>query len=151
MKVSLASILVHVPASFGLMQLFSNVGVSPERPNGFGHAGVALATSIVALINFAALTYLMRRRIKRLNGRDIFVTTVKIVIASVVMSIVAYGTYRLLESYFPINYFWVQVVEVFVPMALAGTVFLLVAKLLGVHELEQAISAIRRKMRKPAR
>ena len=145
MYVSLASIAIHVPASFGLMQLFSIIGVTAERPNGFGHAGVALATSIVALVNFGALAILMRRRIGRLNGRDIFVSTLKVVIASVVMAIVAYGSYRALESYFPVNYVWVQAIEVFVPMALSGVTFLLVAKLLGIHELEQAISTIRRK------
>ena len=145
MYVSLASIVVHVPASFGLMQLLSTVGVTAERPNGFGHAGVALATSIVALVNFGALAFLMRRRIGRLNGRDILTTTIKIVIASVVMAVVAFGTYKTLESYFPVNYLWVQVVEVFVPMALSGITFLLVAKLLGIHELEQAITTIRQK------
>jgi putative peptidoglycan lipid II flippase len=145
MYVSLASILVHVPASFGLMQLLSNVGVTAERPNGFGHAGVALATSIVALVNFGALAFLMRRRIGRLNGRDILTTTIKIVIASFVMGLVAFGSYKALESYFPVNYLWVQVVEVFVPMALSGVTFLLVARLLGIHELEQAIATIRQK------
>jgi hypothetical protein len=39
----------------------------------------------------------------------------------------------------------VQVVEVFVPMALSGVTFLLVARLLGIHELEQAIATIRQK------
>jgi putative peptidoglycan lipid II flippase len=145
MYVSLASIAIHVPASFGLMQLFSNVGVTAERPNGFGHAGVALATSIVALVNFGALAFLMRRRIGRLNGRDIFVSTAKVVTASAIMAVIAYSSYRTLETYFPVNYLWVQVIEVFVPMALSGVTFLLVAKLLGVHELEQAISTIRRR------
>ena len=58
MYVSLASIAIHVVTSFGMMQLLSNVGQTPDRPNGYGHAGVALATSIVALVNFFALTLL---------------------------------------------------------------------------------------------
>ncbi|HBR57158.1 MAG TPA: murein biosynthesis integral membrane protein MurJ, partial [Blastocatellia bacterium] len=41
MYVSLASILVHVPTSFGLMTLFSGVGVTPQRVSGYGHVGVA--------------------------------------------------------------------------------------------------------------
>src|SRR5215203_1868850 len=100
MYISLASILVHVPASFGLMQLLSNVGVTPERPNGFGHAGVALATSLVATVNFLALAYYMRRRIGRLNGGEIFAALVKILIASAAMSAAAFGTYYLLHGYF---------------------------------------------------
>jgi putative peptidoglycan lipid II flippase len=45
MYVSIASILVHVVVSYSMMKLLSTVGVTPERPNGFGHVGVALATS----------------------------------------------------------------------------------------------------------
>ena len=97
MYISLASILIHVPTSFGMMQLLSKVGVSPERPNGFGHVGVALATSIVASVNFLALSVFMRKRIKRLNGRDIFSTFIRIGIASAAMSAAAYGAYHSLR------------------------------------------------------
>jgi len=146
MYISLASIIVHVPSSFGLMQLLSTVGVSPERPNGYGHAGVALATSIVATVNFIALAYYMRRRIKRLNGRDIFAALVKIVIASAAMSAVAYGAYYIVAGYFADKTLTVRLVEAFVPIGLAGVTFLIAAKLLRIGELEKVINAVSRKL-----
>lgn len=147
MYISLASILVHVPASFGMMQLLSTVGVTPERPNGFGHAGVALATSIVATVNLAALMWYMRRKIKRINARDIFAALVKISIASLVMSAVAYGSYFLLTNYFVgEKHLWVRLVEAFVPMAFAGIAFLVAAKLLRIEQLEQLIGTVRKKL-----
>lgn len=147
MYISLASILVHVPASFGMMQLLSTVGVSPERPNGFGHAGVALATSIVATVNLVALMWYMRRKIKRINARDIFAALVKISIASVVMSAVAYGSYLLLTNYFVGDkHLWVRLIEAFVPMAFAGIAFLVAAKLLRIEQLEQLIGTVRKKL-----
>lgn len=147
MYISLASILVHVPASFGMMQLLSTVGVSPERPNGFGHAGVALATSIVATVNLVALMWYMRRKIKRINARDIIAALVKISIASLVMSAVAYGSYLLLTNYFVGDkHLWVRLVEAFVPMAFAGIAFLLAAKLLRIEQLEQLIGTVRKKL-----
>lgn len=147
MYISLASILVHVPASFGMMQLLSTVGVSPERPNGFGHAGVALATSIVATVNLVALMWYMRRKIKRINARDIIAALVKISIASLVMSAVAYGSYLLLTNYFVGDkHLWVRLVEAFVPMAFAGIAFLVAAKLLRIEQLEQLIGTIRKKL-----
>lgn len=147
MYISLASILVHVPASFGMMQLLSTVGVSPERPNGFGHAGVALATSIVATVNLVALMWYMRRKIKRINARDIFAALVKISIASVVMSAVAYGSYFLLTNYFVGDkHLWVRLIEAFVPMAFAGIAFLVAAKLLRIEQLEQLIGTVRKKL-----
>jgi putative peptidoglycan lipid II flippase len=146
MYISLVSILVHVPASFGLMQLLSTVGVSPERPNGFGHAGVALATSIVATVNFAALAYYMRRRIKRLNGRDIFASLVKIVTASAAMSAIGYGSYYLLTNYFGDKSLLIRLVEAFVPIGLAGLTFIVTAKLLRIGELEKIYNGLARKL-----
>ncbi len=146
MYVSVASIAVHFVSSFGLMQLLSTVGVSPERPNGYGHVGVALATSIVALGNFLALSLLMRRRIKRLNGRDIFISFVKIVVASAVMSAAAYGSYYYLANYFGEKHLTIRLVETFVPIALGGVAFVTVAKLLRIAELEQIFGMLRRKL-----
>ena len=145
MYISLASILVHVPSSFGLMQLLSTVGVSPERPNGYGHAGVALATSIVATVNFAALVYFMRRKIDRLNGRDILISFLKIAAASVVMSVVAYLSYRTLTNFLGDKIFTVRLIEALVPVALSGITFLIAAKFLRIEQLEQLIGALKRK------
>jgi putative peptidoglycan lipid II flippase len=148
MYISLVSIIVHVPASFGLMQLLSTVGVTPERPNGFGHAGVALATSIVATVNFAALVYYMRRRIGRMNGRDIVSSFVKVLIASAAMSAVAYASYYWLTNYFGEKLFTVRLIEAFIPIALAGVTFLIAAKLLKIEQLEQVIGMFRRRFSK---
>jgi putative peptidoglycan lipid II flippase len=148
MYVSLASILVHAPSSYGLMLLFSQIGVSDARPNGYGHVGVALATSIVALVNFAALTFLMRRKIKRLEGRSIFASFVKIVAASLLMSVAAYATYYVLTNYFAGKNLLVKMIEAFVPIAAGGLTFLIAAKILGVKELNQAIDAVMRKFKR---
>jgi putative peptidoglycan lipid II flippase len=147
MWVSIGSIAVHIPTSFGMMLLLSNVGVTPERPNGFGHVGVALATSTVALVNFFALTFLMRRRIRRLNGRDIISSLAKIAVASAAMSLVAYVTYHALTTVFVEKPFWVQFVEAFVPIGLAGLTFVFAAKLLRINEVERLYRAIVSKVR----
>jgi putative peptidoglycan lipid II flippase len=146
MWVSLASILFHAPMSFGMMMLLSNVGVSPERPNGFGHVGVALATSTVALVNFFALALLMRKRIQRLNGRDILSSFVRIAIASAAMSVVAYASYRLSLGYVGNETFSARFVDALVPIALAVMTFLLAAKLLRLSEVENLYTALRRKI-----
>jgi putative peptidoglycan lipid II flippase len=145
MYISLTSILIHVPASFGMMQLLSTVGVSPERPNGFGHVGVALATSIVATVNVLALTWFMRRRIDRIDGREIGSATIRIVIASVAMSATAYFAYRLLADHFASEVFVVRLIEVFVPIAVGMITFLIAAKILRISEVEKIYGALKRK------
>lgn len=146
MYISIASIVIHVAMSFGMMQLLSTVGVSPERPNGFGHVGVALATSIVAIVNFLALAFFMGRRIGGLNGRDIFVSLIKILIASAAMSAVAYGTHYLLTNYLGDKSLLIRLSETFVPIGLAGMTFVIAAKLLRIGELQKIFEAVSRKL-----
>ncbi len=146
MYVSLASILVHVVVSYSMMKLLSTVGVTPERPSGFGHVGVALATSTVALVNFFALTLLMRRRIFGLNGREVFAALMKIVIASAILSAVCYFSYYFLTNYFGEKTFVVKLIEAFVPIALGGIAFFVTAKILRVGEIDKFVGALKQKL-----
>lgn len=145
MIIAIASIGVNFIGSYFLRQWLSHYGVSPETPNGYGHVGVALATSLVALVNFFALALIMRNRVKRLNGRDIIRSFVKIAAASAVLSVVCYASYRLMIDRFGIATFPVKLAETVVPIAAGALAFLIVAKLLRVHELEQAFGMIKRK------
>jgi len=146
MIIAISSIAVNFIGSYILREWLSHYGVTPETPHGYGHVGVALATSIVALVNFFALALLMRRRIKRLNGREIFFSFLKIAAASAVLSAVCYFSYHLIFNLFGIGSFSLKLIEAFVPIILGGIAFVVAAKLLRVAELEQAFSMIRRKL-----
>jgi putative peptidoglycan lipid II flippase len=146
MLVSLASIVIHVPASFLLMQLLSTVGVTPERPNGYGHVGVALATTVVSIANFAALMFLMRRRIKRINGGEIMTSLAKTAAASAVMSAAAYFVYHSVKGIFPHKVLLTQMFDAFVPIAAAVVAFIIAAKLLRINEMEKIFGIFSKKL-----
>ena len=139
MYVSLASILVHVFLSYTLLTTFSGIGVDASRPNGLGHVGVALATSIVATINFLALLFLMRRKIERIELRKILSSFVRIAAASAVMSAAAWLTYAYLtDGWHPeMNTLRTRLLHALVPVSVGIVVFFGTAKLLGVSELDQ--------------
>lgn len=138
MIIALVSIAVNALACLGFRELF--------EPYGFGHAGVALATSIVALVNFFALALIMRRKIKRLNGKDIIAAFVKIAVASAVMSAVCYASYYFLHNHFGAKTFIFRMIEVFIPIALGGAVFVVIAKLIGISEISKLYNAFARKL-----
>jgi putative peptidoglycan lipid II flippase len=148
MMIALASIVINAVASYFFREWLSGVGVTPERPSGYGHVGVALATSTVALVNFFALAFFMRRKIQRLNGREVLSGFVRIAIASLVMAAVCYPIYRVLFNALGPNGFVNQAIGALVPVAAGGIVFLATAKLLGVRELEKLYSIFRRKLGK---
>ena len=147
MLVGVASMIVNAVASYFFMSWLSTVWVTESRPTGLGHVGVALATSVVAIVNFAALALIMRSRIKRINGRSILTGFAKIAIASAVMSVVCYFSLQFLESNYPIRTFVVKLAEAFVPIVLGGICFVIMAKILRVTELEQFYNALARKFK----
>lgn len=146
MIIAIASIFVNAVGSYFFRDWLSHYGVTPETPHGLGHVGVALATSLVALVNFVALAIFMRRKIKRLNGREVASSFFRIAAASAVMAVVSYGSYQYLLSIFSGRTFSVRLVEALVPVGLGAVAFLLSAKLLGVGELEKLYSAFRRRL-----
>lgn len=138
MIIALASIVVNTLASYSFLQLLS--------PYGYGHIGVALATSIVALVNFFALALLMRKKIKRLNGREIISAFTRIAIASAVMSAICWFSYQFLHGQFGGRSFLYKAIECFVPIGLGGIIFFLMAKLLKVSEIDKLYNAFARKL-----
>ncbi|MBS1795448.1 MAG: murein biosynthesis integral membrane protein MurJ [Acidobacteria bacterium] len=138
MIIALASIVVNTIASYFLMKWLSVYG--------YGHVGVALATSLVALVNFFALAFLMRRKIKRLNGREILSAFTRIAVASAVMSAVCWFSYHFLHGQFGAKGFLYKALECFVPIGLGGLVFLIMAKLLKISEVDKIYNAFARKL-----
>ena len=145
MIIAVCSIIVNFIACYYFMELFSTYGVSPEYPDGFGHVGVALATSCVALVNFFALAVMMKKRIGRINGGEIFASFLKIAVASAIMSAVSYFSYYFLASRLGIKGFPVKLIDALVPIILGAITFFIAAKLLGVKELNQFVNMFMRK------
>lgn len=150
MIIALVSIIVNFVGCYFLRELLSQYGVTPETPAGYGHLGVSLATSLVALFNFTALAFLLRRKIKRLNGRSIATAFLKIALSSAVLSLVCYASYHFLVARYGSQGFKLHLVEAFVPIALGGASFVVCAMLLRVHELHQLYGMISKRFRRSA-
>jgi putative peptidoglycan lipid II flippase len=142
MIISLASIVVNAVASYVFRGIFSNYYVTPATPNGLGHVGLAISTSCVALVNFLALVILLRRKIKRLEGRRIVSSFIRIAIASAALSAACYFSYVWLVGSLGERGFAARVIETFVPIAIGGVVFFVAARLLKVKELDGAVQAL---------
>ncbi len=71
---------VSVAVNLGLNLLF----IGPLRDLGMGHLGLALATSLTSIVNFAQLAFFLRRRLGDLEGRRMRATFVRVSLASAV-------------------------------------------------------------------
>jgi putative peptidoglycan lipid II flippase len=142
MIVSIASVIVNSIANYLFLNLFSDIGVTANRLHGYGHVGLALSTSCVALINFFALILILRRRIDGIEGRAIFSSFIKIASASIVLSIVSYATYRWLWVMLGDSSLSARFIEVLIPIVTGGLSFLIMAKILHIQELYKTLEIL---------
>jgi len=129
MLVSLFSITINAVGDYFFMKWL--------MPFGIGHAGLALSTSLVAIINFVLLVFFLRRRVGRFGGRELLTSVAKVMLASVALGLTSYGAYYALSKELLSDRLIVRAVEAFVPIAAGGIVFLATCHLLGINELEQ--------------
>ncbi|MFY9571105.1 MAG: murein biosynthesis integral membrane protein MurJ, partial [Blastocatellia bacterium] len=113
------------------------VGVLQER-------GLALSTSAVALMNFALLYAIMRRRVNGIEGRRTAVTVGKILLASAVMGVACWAISSVIAGGIGVS-LPARAVNVLVSVTAGAVVFYLIATALGIHELRAARDAFARR------
>ncbi len=146
MIVALLSILVNAITSYSFRNFLADFAVSERNPYGLAHVGVALSTSSVALVNFLILFIVMRYKIKRLNGRKITSSFLRILISSLLMSVCCWLTYVFLHTKLEAANLFYKILEAFLPIALGIMVFFFSAKILKVEEVEKIYNIFRRKI-----
>jgi peptidoglycan biosynthesis protein MviN/MurJ (putative lipid II flippase) len=110
----------------------------------FGIWGLPLATAFVNIAGSAALFVLLRRRLGRLDLRESASAFVRIVAASAVAGVVAYGVWRGLDEEFGRSVV-AQIASVGTALLAATAAYGLACRALGVHELQALLSLRRRR------
>jgi putative peptidoglycan lipid II flippase len=130
MLVSLASIVINFVVAFSML-----------RWAHLGHAGLALATSGVALFGALALFWILRGRIGGVYGRELLRTTAKIAAASALMGIVIATTSRGVESWLGLSRL-ARLADLAVSIPVGLAVFVAVCRATRVAELDTARRAL---------
>ena len=112
----------------------------------FGHRGLALSTSIVAIINFAILYAMMTRHIGGLETRALFKNLGKLLLASVPLALVCLAAQSWLFADLGHMAFLPKAVAVLTVIALAAGVFGLSVAFLKIEEMEDVLQMVRRKL-----
>lgn len=100
-------------------------------------AGLAMATSISGIINAALLLVMLQVRVGGLGGREIAVSVLRVVPATAVATLAAWGSLALLRGT-GIEGRLMDLVLVAAPLAVGGLGFLAIARAMRLHELESA-------------
>jgi len=116
------------PLKVAALAFAANIGFSLALMGPLKHGGLALATSLAAMLNVGVLIYLLRIRLGLLDGRHIVRTTIKTSLASLAMAGVLYFCGH---EQWPVP----GVVKLPVLVAAGFLVFVLAARLLRLKEL----------------
>ncbi len=130
MLVSLSSVLINYAAALTM-----------TRYLGFGHSGLALATSLVALFTFLVQFILLRARLKGIYGRDLVSSLWKVAVASAVMGIVISGSNSALILWLgQTRPGFLADIAISIPIGLMA--FYAASRLLRIPELDPAVRAL---------
>lgn len=108
----------------------------------YGHVGLALSTSVVALVNFVLLLHFMRRKLGHIEGRHLFRTFFKICAASFVMAVIAWLVNWRIGVQLPFKGLTLRLIQVPSAIFVGAVSFYFLCRLLSVKELDDAVNSI---------
>jgi putative peptidoglycan lipid II flippase len=117
----------------------------------FSYRGLALGTSIAALINAGALLVLLRGHLHGLNEGRLLGSVARIAVASIAMGAAAMWSHEWLGRWMPGAGFLVQAVRLAVAIGFALVVLAGSAWLLRLREFNQGVALVTRRLRRSAR
>ena len=133
MLISLGSIIVAV--GFALWFTFGlHAGIY----------GLAWAQVIWAVLEISILFLVMERRLNKLFDRDFFVSVGKMIIATAIMSIATYLLVSQLDLQFADQNIGMVVPKLAIIGVVSAAVYLIVSRILKLHEVEPIIAKIRK-------
>ncbi len=150
--------VLFVGMSVGFIHSLSNPKGTLWAP-----AGLALITSIAAVLHAFVLLWILRKRVNGINGRQIAISFGKMFVASAALAVVALPAYFFFENwgvtasiiYSPATGEKMRVLVTAMEIGIVGTLglttYVAVAKALRMSELETAIDMFRGKLRRRAR
>ncbi len=135
----------RTPAIISLISVLANILMCFQLRDNFGFAGLALAASLAGIVNFALLTYLLRKRIRIIEDGPVLKALLRIVGATVITGVVVWVA----REYVIQPYFADKVHHIFELLLLGGfaiVTFVASCALLGVEELTQLVNKLKGKL-----
>jgi putative peptidoglycan lipid II flippase len=138
----------RTPVRISIISVLANAVLNITLVRLLGYRGLALGTSIAALLNGAALMFLLRRRLDGIEGRRVVLSFVKITTASIAMGAAAFFAESSLTLWFPGTTFLAQSVRLAIAIAVAIAVLAAAAHLMRIHEFREGLWLVTSRLRR---
>ncbi|HUR35067.1 MAG TPA: murein biosynthesis integral membrane protein MurJ [Vicinamibacterales bacterium] len=137
----------RVPVMLSAVSVTVNLTLSLVLARVMGFRGLALATSMAALVNAALCLLMLRLQLDGIGGRRLAIAFVKVAVASAVMSVVVIAVHRSLGG-FAMRGTAPQVIALVAAIGSGVATLGVAARLLRVEEFAMLVSDARRRVQK---
>ena len=127
----------RIPVAASAISVGVNICLSVALARFFGHRGLAAATALAAMVNAGILLWMLRARLRGVEGHRLAIAFVKISMASAAMGFAAYHVEHLLRVPFGGSGVAIQAIRVFGAIAAGLSVLGLAAFTLRIDEFRQ--------------
>jgi putative peptidoglycan lipid II flippase len=110
-----------------------------------GHRGLALSTALAATVNFTLLYFLMRSVVEQFQSRELVLTIVKCLLASVPMAVVAFFGNQWITAMGPRGITF-RTLALMMTIGVAIVTFAVCARLVRLPEMTQVSAVVRQKL-----
>jgi len=136
----------RTPVKVSVMTVLVNAALNIALARTMGYRGLALGTSIAALLNGGTLLLLLRRRLHGLEDRRVLAVFAKIATASALMGVATSGADLLLSRWLPGAGLGMQVLRLAGTIGAALVVLAASAHILHIDEFRRAVRLIMAKV-----
>lgn len=128
----------RIPVTASVISVVVNIGLNFVLVRVMGYAGLALGTSIAALVNAGLQLFLLRRHLGGIEGRQVAATLVKILVAAAAMGGAAWYVDAMAATMLPGPALPMQAARVALAIGAALLVLAGAASALGLREFHEA-------------
>jgi len=128
----------RIPVMVSVGSVIVNVALNWWLAGVMGYRGLALGTSVTALLNASLQLWLMRRELKGIEGGRIARSLVRVAAASAAMTAAAWSANELLTMWLPGSAFVLQVIRLTLSIGAAVLTLAIAAQLLHIREFGEA-------------
>jgi putative peptidoglycan lipid II flippase len=119
----------RVPVMVSAGSVLVNIAFSVSLVRVMGYRGLALGTSITAIINASVQLFLLRREIQGINGSRIAASFARVVVAAAIMGVFTYGANSTMIEILPGHALSTQIIRLLTTITISMAVLMAAAQL----------------------
>lgn len=137
----------RVPMINGIISVLLNIILNIILVKVMGHGGLALATSLSAIICIFLLFRSLKKKIGYYGQDKIRATFIKTLVASTVMGVVTYFVYKFLFGILGLGFIQ-EAISLGISIAVGGVIYSVLIVVFKVEEVNMAIDMIKKKLKR---